>query len=372
MKRRRFIQLAAGTVGAHALAQAPEKETAKPILNGIQISPHNFYDEGLEYVLDTLQETAGIDTLFCYTHTYHGGYSRPLDCIADHGKPRRADHGRNWRFCWIQHDPAAFKKTIIGHESPGDQEYAEKDLFSELIPAAHRRGMKVFGRFLEAGARRKHRIPNYDKVVTTDLDGKPGHGPCWHHPDYREWVRATMQDVFRQHPLDGFQYGAERVGPLSDVLFRDIIPACFCEHCNAANRKAGVDPVRAKAGYRRLHTLMQALPEKPADGLISSIFRVFFEYPEVLSWYRNWFKADQDIGRLVTRGIKEIAPSAEVGAHVDHQRSSWDLLYRAGRALRGPARLFRFHQAHPLPGHPWSAHEGMGSEAISPIGHERV
>ena len=34
-----------------------------------------------------------------------------------------------------------------------------------------------------------------------------GVGPCWNHPDYREWIRITIDQMMRQYPLDGLQYG---------------------------------------------------------------------------------------------------------------------------------------------------------------------
>jgi hypothetical protein len=53
------------------------------------------------------------------------------------------------------------------------------------------------------------------------------------------------------------------------------------------------------------------------------------EYPEVLSWYREWLHADLEIGKLLSETVKRVRPSTEFGAHIDHQRSSWDIFYRA-------------------------------------------
>ena len=132
--------------------------------------------------------------------------------------------------------------------------------------------------------------------------------------------------------MDGLQYGAERVGPLSEVLFRGDVPSCFCEHCNARNEAANIDPKRAKEGYAQLYQLIQSLESgkpKPDDGVMTAVLRILMKYPEVLAWYQQWFQADEEIQTMVYQTAKAQRPNADVGQHVDHQRSSWDIFYRA-------------------------------------------
>ena len=73
----------------------------------------------------------------------------------------------------------------------------------------------------------------------------------------------------------------QRVGPLSEVLFRGIKPACYCAHCVSRNAKAGIDAKRAKAGYRELYELIHALEQggpKPADGVFAAVLRVLGQF----------------------------------------------------------------------------------------------
>ncbi len=73
--RRDFIKtLAAGAVAAAAspnvFAQsAPESGGQRWV--GVQIGPHSLYDEGIERCLDLLQETADVNALLVYSHTYY-------------------------------------------------------------------------------------------------------------------------------------------------------------------------------------------------------------------------------------------------------------------------------------------------------------
>ncbi|WP_145283590.1 alpha-amylase family protein [Pirellulimonas nuda] len=299
----------------------------------VQIAPANLLDEGIERCLDLLQADASINTLLCYSHTYHLNGVGPANVLADHGLPMASNRERRLPSRWVRHDHAAFKGQTIGHQQiDGTLEYGDRDALAEIVSATQRRGMKVHARILEASMQAKGRLPGYECVATVKIDGRPGGGPCWNHPAYVEWLVATVAELFRAYPLDGFQFGAERVGPLSRVLFSGATPECFCLHCVARNKQRGVDAERAKAGFAALQQLIRGLEAggaTPADGVLVSVFRVLMQYPEVLSWEREWFAADEEIGRRLYGAVKGLAPNAQFGRHIDHQRSSWDPIYRA-------------------------------------------
>ena len=109
--------------------------------------------------------------------------------------------------------------------------------------------MKVYARILESSG---SAIENFSTVVTRDIDGRPTTTGCWTHPDYRAFWAAVAEDLFRNYDLDGLQWGAERMGPLMNVVlpWNDRAPTCFCEHCRARGRTHGIDDERARKGYR--------------------------------------------------------------------------------------------------------------------------
>ena len=336
MERRTFIKNS--SIGLAALSTGPIQAwvpaTKSDPWVGIQISPHAMLDEGIENCLDILQERAQVNTLVCYSHTYHASYQRPRHVMADHGYGTKELSKRNLPRRWVRTSPELYKDTVVGHQQVTDDfEYGSRDLFKELEGPLKKRGMKLQARMLEAGANRKQFIPNYDQVLTVDLEGKLGRGPCWNHPDYRQWLYATAEDLISNYPyLDGIQYGAERTGPLSYLLDRGLIPTCFCQHCVARNESKGIDAAAAKIGYGELFRLIKSLEsgaELPIDGVLTEVYRVYQKYPEVLSWNYQWFQADNEIHRGIYDRIKSINPEAQVGRHVDHQRSSWDIYYRA-------------------------------------------
>lgn len=336
--RREFLSAAVATAAGGLLTPASmaQPATAKrdqdsgSFFAGIQISPISLLDEGIERCLDRLQEIAAINTLVCYTHTYHQSYERPPEVLAtDHGIDVRDIRNRRLPRRWVSYDESRFVDLPVRHEEVDDTyEFHDRDLFDELIGAAHQRGMKVHGRMLEAGSHRCE-APGYADLATIRLDGTRGSGPCWNNPVYRQWLRLTIDDVMARYPLDGFQYGAERVGGLSNVLFRGRSEACFCRHCVDKASNLGIDAERAREGYKQLEQLVRQGRRESADGMLVSVLRVLLKCPEVLAWENAWYDADEEICKMVGELVKLNRPMAQYGRHIDHQRSSWDPLYRA-------------------------------------------
>jgi hypothetical protein len=100
----------------------------------------------------------------------------------------------------------------------------------------------------------------------------------------------------------------------------------------ARGRAAGIDPLRAKEGYRLLYEYVQGLmagKEPPAEGVFTIFLRHLIRYPEILSWEYLYRQSREDLQKGMYTTIKAIKPEAIVGWHVDHQPSSWDIIYRA-------------------------------------------
>lgn len=359
MRRRDFIQAAALASLAPSAAMALSSNKETPLV-GVQIAPVSIFDEGIDQCLDTLQEKAAVNSLFIYSQTYHAG-TKPANVLArDHGVKVRDFAKSQLPHLWVRHNPKAFAGKVVQHEKTSvDFEYADRDLFREIQIPARDRGMKVYARILEADARRKQRIPGYDKVLTIDHQGKPGHGPCWNNPHYRDWVYTTIRELVTAYELDGLQYGAERTGPLSHVLFSGISPTCFCTYCIGRGKKRGIDAERAKTGFTQLFELMKAVASpkvkspRSSESVLSSVMRIFYRFPEVLSWDYQWFQADEEICSEIHQIAKSAQPKIDSGRHVDHQRSSWDFFYRSAMSYEQMAKNADFIK-------PIVYHESMG------------
>ncbi|HWK11763.1 MAG TPA: hypothetical protein VNR64_17010 [Vicinamibacterales bacterium] len=339
MDRRAFIgTLAAAALaaprGRPAAAPAGAPETPAGTFNGIQMGPHTMLDEGIERTLDLIAETAAINAVMPYSHAYNGALVKPLRDRADHGVPLIDNTGRRFPLVWVRTHDRYYADTTLRHQTvDGSYEYASRDLFAELARPARSRGMKIYARILESPAMSRI-VANYDTVVTRDVEGRPTRVACWNHPEYVAFWAATMEDLFRSYDLDGVQWGAERMGPLMNVIspWNNDPPACFCEYCAARGRAAGVDPERAREGYKALHAYVQgqmAGAARPPEGQFGGFLRLLIRYPEILGWEYQYRLGREAICAAMYSRVKQIKPSADVGWHVDHQPSSWDLVYRA-------------------------------------------
>ncbi len=348
--RRDFIRnlaalFAAAGAGAGLDWSAPRAEAAQgsvavppphaPANNlvGIQMGPHTMLDEGIEPCLDLIQETAGINTLFVYSHAYGGDLRKQLNVLAtDHGKPPIDQRSRKLPLVWVKQHDQYFKDTSLRHQKvDATFDYADRDLFKEMLPAVRKRGMKVYARILESGSREVQNVAN---VATVTVAGRPTQTACWNHPEYKAFWNATVEDLFRSYELDGFQWGAERSSPLANIIQNgnDSSATCFCPFCIARNRTHGIDGERARTGFQKVLAFVQGMRAgtlKPADGAAAEFLRVFMQYPEVLAWEFQYRLSREEVMAGMYQTIKAIKPSAPVGWHVDHWATSMDIIARS-------------------------------------------
>ena len=314
--------------GLEPLPLLPEN----PII-GIQMSPHTMLDEGIEECLDLIQNSAAINTVIPYTHAFHTGTlgKRIEDLATDHGKPPRDFRGRV-PGVWVRHHDEYFRDTALRvRATDPDLEFADRELFTEMVKPCRERGMKVYGRILEASG---GFIEGFDQVRTVDVYGKRGSYGCWSNPDYKNFWAAVLDDIFHHYDMDGFQWGAERMGPLMNVIlpWNDNPPTCFCEHCIAQGEAANIDAGRAREGYTRLFEYVRGLADgapTPPEGVFTVFLRQLMRYPEILSWEYQYRLSREAVQKGMYDAAKAVRPEADIGWHVDHQPSSWDLVYRA-------------------------------------------
>lgn len=314
---------------------------------GIQIAGHSFYDEGIERCLDTIQQTCRANALFVYSHSYYAAHNRPPSAYADHGIPIRDERKRTITRVWVRHHHKSFSNTPLRVIDPKEKdEYGDKDLFADLGKLCKQRGIKLFARILEPGQSQMHnRIENADTVLSIDIDGQLSEQPCRNHPDWKEFWRVLLCDVCESYPIDGFQWGAERVGPLSQLLWQGQKPFCFCTHCVKRGRNSGINVERAKAGFRELYQLITAVrggAKPPTEGILNTIIQILYRHPEVLAWDYQWRLALEEQADLTYQSLKAVRKDLIVGRHLDHQNSSWDGLFRAQYSFIDMARSCDF------------------------------
>jgi hypothetical protein len=305
---------------------------------GVQLGSHSPFDEGIDHCLDTLQETAGINALFVYATTYQRfGAGRTAKALADHGVPLPEPAERDLTEVWFEPHERYYGGTVLRHQRLPDKQYADRDVLAELAEPARRRGMKFYARILEGFGRSLAALfPNWTRILSVDVYGRLSHLPCWNNPDYRRWWLSTVEDLFKSYPLDGFKFGSERSGPLTNLLagayHGGTVPVCFCEHCRARGRELGIRVEEAQTGLRLLHEQVTGLlagEPAPADGALVSLLRLLLKYPEVLAWERMWHQSREEACKELYAAIKLIRPEAQVGWHLYHNGTTWLVLHRA-------------------------------------------
>ena len=298
---------------------------------GVQLGSHSVFDEGVNHVLDVLQETAQINALFVYSHAYQNFIkNRPGEGLADHGRGVNTSE-RELGHRWVPSNDEYYGSTYLRHSDNSTTEYAGRDVLEELSAPAKARGMKVFARMLEGNEGFLARaIDGWPQILTVDVYGRRGAVPCWNNPDYRSWMTGTVADVFSTHELDGFKYGAERSGPLSQMLLHGKAPGCFCEFCQSDGAARGINVDRAMRGFRAMHEFCEkcAQGNRPVDGAFVTFLRLLLQYPEILAWEQLWHESMDSGAQQMYGTIKAIAPAAQIGWHVWHG-VTFDPFYQA-------------------------------------------
>ena len=293
---------------------------------GIQISPISFMDEGVEPLLDMLVERFGINALLIGTLSWLGlkvgrRVSWKLDGWPDHGVP---EAGNLKGGSYIAEHPEFYQNTFIKHFRSQDTETDGVDILDAVIPAARKRGMKVYPEVMEPlfnyanhGSVKNVGIPNLPQVLEVDVFNRIGTEPCINHPDYRRWWYSIIEDYCRNYDIDGIMWCNERRSPL-DNLIAGKVPQCFCAHCRREATERGIDVERVKLAYRPVYDYFQKARagEEFVDGSLIEYLRVLYQNPEVLLWERFWVERNKDMDRELYGIVKWCNPQLRFGLNV--------------------------------------------------------
>ena len=287
---------------------------------GIQVSPVSFADEGVEAVLDTLQERAGVNVLMIGTVSWLAlkagrRTSHALEGWPDHGVPAPYPMRGG---SYVRVRPEYHTRTFIRDFATRDEALAGRDILDMVIPAARARGMQVMPEFMEplfrgAGVG----IPNMPQCLEVDVTGRIAGEPCTSHPDYRRWWHGIVEEHAREYDIDGIMWCNERNSPL-DRTMQGQAPGCFCAHCRREAAERGVDPERARTAFRAVWDWFRRARagEAMPDGALVGFLRVLLAHPEVLLWERVWLERSKDLDRELYGIAKWCNPALRFGLNV--------------------------------------------------------
>jgi hypothetical protein len=334
LDRRTFLKSAALSVPAALYAAAPSKK-----MIGMQIGAVSFLDEGMDPVLDNLQQRGAVNTLFVAVFTYGRGIAGrqvPGQPLPDHGK-QEYDlnfHGGNYATPHAQF----YKNTVLKDTRAPD--HGKYDVLETVIPAAKKRGFKTIC-WLEDVFRND--IPNIDKLQEKDLHGRNATTLCFNNPNYRNFLTGLVEDYARSYDIDGLMWGSERQGALGNALGamhggKHSDPGrvtCFCEFCQAKARERGINVERARQGFLELEKFVNAgrAGKRPVDGYYVGFWRLLLNYPELAAWEMLWTDSLRQTYRAIYQTVKSARASIPVGWHIWHN-NSFNPIYRAEQDLQ--------------------------------------
>lgn len=345
--RRTFAQLCSAfalSLTPAMRAQSPGRPVVKNRKNlvGIQVRGFAWVDEGVDAVLDNLQQKGDVNTIWAYTFSYGEARLRkdgPIP-LPDHGKPGNSIAGG----AFYDYDPKYFQATTLkDFRYTG---YGNFNVIEAVAPKAHSRGMDFFAWDLNnPGPGLNRTIPNYVSVSEIDVYGRRTISPCFNNPDYRAFLTGKVESLLLGYPdlVDGIAWGSERMGPFENLIDRMVPASCFCQFCQAKARERDISAARAQEGYRRLEQLFrsEAGGQLPPDGAFVTFWRLLLRYPEILAWQTLWTDSYQGLEAQLYGEAKAIAPEKPFGFHI-MQSFTFSPFYRAEEDYKKRANFADF------------------------------
>ena len=333
VSRRRFVQILAALSTASRLpagaaesaGQASPAGTTKTRdtinrknLVATQVKAYAWQDEGIEALLDNLQEKGNVNTAFAFTFNSEATDQSGKIPLPDHGTYGIANPEIGGAF--YDYDSKYFADTKLKEFHAASR----FNVISEVAPKMKARGMDFFAfDYNNTNANMMRLIPGLTETAEIDVYGKRTDGACWNHPDYRGLLTGRIKSYLSGYPdlVAGIIFGCERMGPLDNLIgggWATTGICCFCPYCRAKARDREISVERAQQGFIELDRLFQKAgnAQRPADGYFVSFWRILMENPEVLAWHRMWHDSYYEVRAELYRTAKAITPQKPFGFHM--------------------------------------------------------
>ena len=224
-------------------AWAPSFETGK---NPFEVSASTYawevHDEGVERMLDNMQQTAGVNSVYLIALMHH----EPRPLLGDRF-PHNPVRGH-----WFAEDSRAYwhpDLSLYGRIKPQLSDNAwlrETDWLRVTVEAARKRGLKTGVEISHTPLSKDFLLsPASADLVQRDISGKPAGGRtpmgCLNNPDVEAYLLALYKDLAKNYKLDYIQ--TCMINFVSGDATRG---GCFCPSCVAAARAEGLDLEAAK------------------------------------------------------------------------------------------------------------------------------
>jgi hypothetical protein len=294
VSRRRFVKIlaalsTASTLQTGAAESAAQMSTAGATKRGdtvntinrknlvaTQVKAYAWQDEGIEALLDNLQEKGNMNTVFAFTFNSEATDVSGKIPLPDHGTYGKANPEIGGAF--YDYDPKYFADTKLKEFHAASR----FNVISEVAPKMKARGMDFFAfDYNNTNANMMRLIPGLTETAEIDVYGKRTDGACLNHPDYRGLLTGWIKSYLSGYPdlVAGIIFGCERMGPLDNLIgggWATTGICCFCPYCLDKARGRGISAEKAREGFIKLDRLFRAAgnAQRPADGYFVSFWRI--------------------------------------------------------------------------------------------------
>jgi len=262
--------------------------------------PWDLADEGIERILDNLQEMAGCNSVYLIALMHLE--KRPLtDFFYPHNPVRKTYFVEDSRAYW-RPDLRFYDKTPIKPRTSDRDFLKGTDWLSVLIDAARKRGLKT-------GAELSHTFVDSERAsgelahcMQHDIrGGRLGKLICFHHPDAREYAASLFVELASRYDLDYLQtcvipfsggHSPHGSSHPAGRLIGTVLGGCFCEHCAKAAGGLGLDLEKVRSDLLPLAdalkhpTLEQSHEIQLLLASNTTQTAILLENPSLFDWLR--------------------------------------------------------------------------------------
>jgi hypothetical protein len=211
-------------------------------------------DEGLEHMLDVLQRETLTNSAYLVALMHDE--KRPLtDFYYPHNPRRKVYWTEDSRAYW-KPNPDNYRHSRIKPRLSDNEELRGHDWLQELIDGSRRRGMTTGAELSHTWLDKERAAGEFADCVQRDINGhRFDQQICFNNPDVRAYGIALYVDLAANYDIDfvqtcvrgfnpgrpsgpsGVPFASNEVQRLSGIT----LGGCFCEHCQAAAEKRGLD-----------------------------------------------------------------------------------------------------------------------------------
>lgn len=213
------------------------------------IYPWDIHDEGIETILDNLQEHSGNNAAYMLALMHHE--KRPFHANYYPHNPVRKRYLAEDSRCYFTIHEEEYRNSRI-KPLPTERDFLKDvDWMDVFIKGLRKRGMKTGAEISHTPLDSFRGRTQFADCIQRDVYGKPPeHGRstyqqlCWNSEAARDYVCSIARDLVRHYDLDiiqtcSFLYNPGR--PNLHSFLGVTLGGCFCDNCRREAEKQGLD-----------------------------------------------------------------------------------------------------------------------------------